>query len=238
MPRIFNSVRQQLLKESRFKRYLVYAVGEVVLVVIGILIALQINTWNEQRKQKEELSAIYEIIITDLEKDIAEVSRFIEHYEKERKPTFDTLIHTAPTKEQWDANPLYRLVFNGYEDIAINTRGYELFKGLSTSIMLEDELTSDLADFYNDHLIEIDIAQKELAGDFTDNNRQFKKFDWSIGFLLGDSDGLFTYVTTDPDAKRRIASFADYYWVYILELKRFKKDAELLSKEVRAHLEE
>ncbi|MCB0818923.1 MAG: hypothetical protein KDB77_15545, partial [Flavobacteriales bacterium] len=50
MPRIFNSIRQRLLKENRFTRYLLYAVGEIVLVVIGILIALQINDFSAQRK--------------------------------------------------------------------------------------------------------------------------------------------------------------------------------------------
>ncbi|MFZ1691804.1 MAG: DUF6090 family protein [Flavobacteriales bacterium] len=50
MPRIFNAIRQRLLKENRLTRYLVYAVGEIVLVVIGILIALQINDSSAQRK--------------------------------------------------------------------------------------------------------------------------------------------------------------------------------------------
>jgi hypothetical protein len=52
MARIFNSIRQRLLKENRLTRYLVYAVGEILLVVIGILIALQINMWNEGRKDR------------------------------------------------------------------------------------------------------------------------------------------------------------------------------------------
>lgn len=50
MPRIFNAIRQRLLKENRLTRYLIYAVGEIVLVVIGILIALQINDSSAQRK--------------------------------------------------------------------------------------------------------------------------------------------------------------------------------------------
>lgn len=50
MPRIFNAIRQRLLKENRLTRYLVYAVGEILLVVIGILIALQINDSSAQRK--------------------------------------------------------------------------------------------------------------------------------------------------------------------------------------------
>ena len=43
MARIFNTIRQRLLKENRLTRYLVYAIGEIMLVVIGILIALQLN---------------------------------------------------------------------------------------------------------------------------------------------------------------------------------------------------
>jgi hypothetical protein len=50
MARIFNTIRQRLLKENRLTRYLVYAIGEIVLVVIGILIALQINDRSAQQK--------------------------------------------------------------------------------------------------------------------------------------------------------------------------------------------
>lgn len=52
---LFRKIRQSLLSENRFRKYLVYALGEILLVVIGILIALQINTWNEnQQLQKTE----------------------------------------------------------------------------------------------------------------------------------------------------------------------------------------
>ena len=62
MARIFNSIRQRLLKENRFTRYLVYAVGEIVLVVIGILIALQLNNWNNHRQVKQlEVTYLKEI---------------------------------------------------------------------------------------------------------------------------------------------------------------------------------
>jgi hypothetical protein len=50
MLKFFRKIRQKLLSENRFSKYLIYAVGEIILVVIGILIALQVNNWNEQRK--------------------------------------------------------------------------------------------------------------------------------------------------------------------------------------------
>jgi|GEM_PF-996541 len=50
--KIFNSVRKRLLDDGRIKRYLVYAVGEIILVVIGIFIALQLNAWKAERQDR------------------------------------------------------------------------------------------------------------------------------------------------------------------------------------------
>ena len=53
MNNFFRRIRQSLLAENKFSKYLLYAVGEILLVVIGILIALQINNWNEFNKERE-----------------------------------------------------------------------------------------------------------------------------------------------------------------------------------------
>jgi len=54
MIKFFRRIRQRLLLENKLSSYLVYAIGEIILVVIGILIALQINTWNEKQKDLEQ----------------------------------------------------------------------------------------------------------------------------------------------------------------------------------------
>ncbi len=50
MIKFFRRVRQRLITENKFSKYLLYAIGEIVLVMIGILLALQINNWNEEQK--------------------------------------------------------------------------------------------------------------------------------------------------------------------------------------------
>lgn len=51
MIKFFRHIRQRMIKENRVSKYLLYAIGEIALVMIGILLALQVNTWNEGRKQ-------------------------------------------------------------------------------------------------------------------------------------------------------------------------------------------
>jgi len=53
MIKFFRRIRQSLRTENKFGKYLIYAIGEIVLVVMGILIALQINNWNEGRKDRK-----------------------------------------------------------------------------------------------------------------------------------------------------------------------------------------
>ena len=50
MIKFFRTIRQKMITEGKFSKYILYAIGEIVLVVIGILIALSINNWNEKRK--------------------------------------------------------------------------------------------------------------------------------------------------------------------------------------------
>lgn len=75
MNRIFSQIRKTLLKSGKFTGYISYAIGEIILVVLGILIALQINNWNEERKQKNLVKSYYESLYTDLKKDSVEYSR-------------------------------------------------------------------------------------------------------------------------------------------------------------------
>lgn len=53
MLKIFRKVRQNMIKKNKVSTYILYAIGEIVLVMIGILLALQVNNWNEDRIQRD-----------------------------------------------------------------------------------------------------------------------------------------------------------------------------------------
>ncbi len=69
MIKLFRTIRQKLLSENKFSKYLLYAIGEIVLVVVGILIALQINNWNENKLHNQKVKAHLINLIQDLKRD-------------------------------------------------------------------------------------------------------------------------------------------------------------------------
>jgi uncharacterized membrane protein YgaE (UPF0421/DUF939 family) len=74
MIKLFRNIRKNLLNEGKTTKYFKYAIGEIVLVVIGILIALQINNWNESRKEHilevQILNDIRKSLIADIENQL------------------------------------------------------------------------------------------------------------------------------------------------------------------------
>jgi hypothetical protein len=107
MIKIFRKIRYDLMGKNKTGQYLKYAIGEIVLVVIGILIALQINNWNETRKERIEEQKILILLkeefksnLEQIENKIAlrnyimkESSRVIDYIDNERFDiNLDTLI--------------------------------------------------------------------------------------------------------------------------------------------------
>ena len=82
MINFFRKIRQNLLSEGKTGKYLKYAIGEIILVVIGILIALSINNWNENRKLQEAKTEYYKQLLTELNLDIKELYPQIKRIEK------------------------------------------------------------------------------------------------------------------------------------------------------------
>ena len=85
MIKFFRRIRQRLLTENKFSKYLLYAIGEIVLVVIGILIALSINNWNEGRKDKTESIKILKKLQAEFETNNTELEASIYYHEQQHE---------------------------------------------------------------------------------------------------------------------------------------------------------
>src|SRR5680860_447167 len=78
MIKFFRKIRYDLLEKNKTGKYLKYAIGEIILVVIGILIAIQVNNWNIERTDKNRETKYLSNIVLDLKKDISRLDFLIE----------------------------------------------------------------------------------------------------------------------------------------------------------------
>jgi len=152
MLKFFRTIRKKLIEQNNVRKYLLYAIGEILLVVIGILIALQINNWNENRKTDDKVHSNLLALKDDLVKDtlliteyLSEVNRQYELNEQLRRrvanpgATVDTLVHIT----RFEFNP------NWNNPLFYNTNTY---KSLNETGLIENlpvSLKAQIKNYYN-----------------------------------------------------------------------------------------
>jgi len=99
MIKFFKKIRQRLLTENKFSKYLIYTIGETLIIVIGVLIAVQINNWNENKKNDQQSIIYLEDLRTDIEYDIKTLNKNILINELLINKT-DTIIQILTTKDR------------------------------------------------------------------------------------------------------------------------------------------
>ena len=147
MIKLFRNIRQNLLAEGKTSKYFQYALGEIVLVVIGILIALQINNWNENRKERIQEVKYLENIKSDIAIEQINNDRMLELRLKKAEAASGMLFRKTPkgAQELEVFEESWRLVYFWQSYIPNNS----VFKELSSSGHL-NEITSDSLKFYPD----------------------------------------------------------------------------------------
>tara|TARA_R110001632_G_scaffold227288_1_gene361714 strand:- start:556 stop:1584 length:1029 start_codon:yes stop_codon:yes gene_type:complete len=125
MIKFFRKIRQNLLTENKFSKYMIYAIGEILLVVIGILIALNINNNNELKKNEQSITSSLKEIQSNLLDDIIESQNVLETYlerDSIQKRIFD---FKNPSTIDDFKNKKVAILGNFYDDFVINKNGYE-----------------------------------------------------------------------------------------------------------------
>ncbi len=149
MIKIFRKIRQRLLTENKITRYLIYVLGEVLLVVIGILIALQINNWNEWRKDRiKEKEILIELAVT--------ITNNIERIDKHNQDATrnndsrDIIISLFIEKPPF-SDSLKRHFFVsslGYEISTLNYGGYEMLKNEGFNILKSAMIRKEIVNLF------------------------------------------------------------------------------------------
>ncbi len=112
MIKFFRKIRQNLLSEGKTTKYFKYAIGEIVLVVIGILIALQINNWNQNRKTNKKEQALLVALNQELTNNLEELNRIIEVNRKRNEGAHKLVSVLSPKKTALSDIEISQLWYN------------------------------------------------------------------------------------------------------------------------------
>ena len=161
MIKFFRKIRQKLLTENKFSKYLLYAIGEIVLVVIGILIALQINNWNEYQKERQSEQLVLREIRDNLKYDLKDFeSNLITLQNKviSSKTILKALNNDTPYN---DSLGFYFTYLTAFPHFSSKTNGYKLLQSKGLEIIINDALRNSITDLYEDRYQYILTIEKE-----------------------------------------------------------------------------
>lgn len=185
----FRTLRKRLLSENRFSKYLLYAVGEIVLVVIGILIALQINIWNDEAKQKKTEQDYYCRILEDLELDKERIQALSEDADKRILISKELLLELDSGNK--DKKYILNKFLQAYRSAAyvpVDVTFKDLVSSGNVKLLTETEIKNSLIKFYN----ELEDKEAHLNENRDEKTKEaFKLVNSSIGFGIAE----FEYIS-------------------------------------------
>ncbi len=128
---------------------MLYAIGEIVLVVIGILIALQINNWNENRKQDDKINSYLKSMSIDLKNDVNAYERIIQNFKKQINT--NSTIFTDKDYKMLPIDSIVPMITSYYESHTIVDQTYQKIKnsGLAGELRSK-ELNNAINEYYAD----------------------------------------------------------------------------------------
>ncbi|WP_242083053.1 DUF6090 family protein [Aestuariivivens sediminis] len=223
MIKFFRHIRKQLLSESKFSKYIIYALGEIILVVVGILIALGVSNWNENRKERYRAHSVLEHLSNEIKQDSvyfnnvyqaekniylrgAEVL-FNEHVKDEITEEYDSIIGMSFRLACF--TPGIKALKNAYEELTASN--------LLTHINSED-LKKNLKAYY---------GQIDFLNSYSDQSQPL-----SNDLIME----LAQYYEIIPESKETLKELSDFsgaienYFTAKYDLQAFRKNKSLNPK--------
>ena len=197
MFRFFRAVRRELIERGKLRTYAGYAIGEIILVVAGILIALQINNANEARLERQKEVRYLANLKVDLEYTIRELDRFIETRER-RIESGQRII------DYFNGRPLEDPLDFGYHNVFVQTwqRYYqnintfeELVNSGNLGLISSQEIKNGLMD--------LDLLYEKMKGDEDHMRFDFEGYVYAPFFDAVDIEPMsenYGYIITKGQA--------------------------------------
>lgn len=200
MIKFFRRIRQRLLSENRFSKYLLYAIGEIVLVMIGILLALQVNNWNENRKNRRYEREILSIISQNLKNDSIALSNEL-NKSKESNWLTDRLLKQVDRGNYADSlnNWLGKII--SFERFKSQSSAFEVLKSKGIDIVTDKNLRLALISYYDERVPNVYEVLNDVEESFKKDwepmiREEFLDYKWREYAIPVDPEALFKKQST------------------------------------------
>jgi hypothetical protein len=204
MIKFFRQIRQSFLYQNDFSpsvvssragKYLLYAIGEIFLVVIGILIALSINNWNQNRLKGEKEIQILKSFETQFQNDISQLTESLKFYEAASE-SIDIIIHQLENKIPYSDSikKHFYLSTRYYGDSDLDNNVFESLKSLGVDLVSNAEIRNRIVRLYEDDdewIVNFELMYRDYLFNASQNlfNTRFKDY-WGGDYKdLTYSDG-------------------------------------------------
>lgn len=219
MLHFFRLVRRKLLTENRFSKYLLYAIGEILLVVIGILIALYINNWNQERIAAEDTKFLFEEVSDELVQNIKSIDRVLAVNIRKDTYYFSVLNNKVGPEDYQADGYLSNFPFNWIRTSLVDEDFKELVAKKGNLTELQDSIFSELKDLYAQRKTNTDkddetqiITQHNFRDKMMNEQPWWSHWNTAMG-TTGITDDMIQFWLTDPIYRNQLSElrFREYW---------------------------
>ncbi len=195
MIKFFRKIRQNLLTENKTGKYLKYAFGEIILVVIGILIALQINNWNAERKDRIFEQEILTLINENLKNDSITLTNQISRSIEATKLT-NRLLGQVTNENYIDSLNQWMGKIISFESFISQSSAFEILKSKGIDVISNKELQLELMSYYDQKVYSVYEALEDVEESFKKDwtpiiKEDFLDYKWREYAIPADPKAFF-----------------------------------------------
>jgi len=204
----FRKIRYRLAEDNQFLKYSRYAIGEIVLVVIGILIALYINNWNEERKEQEK----FNMVLAEVEKELVDNISFARNTIRNFAQYDSLCLKFFIDSVRFDESDKYRPLLRGSFKSTLQDDSFQKLIQLNDLSEEQESILDELIDFNREGRVYIDDYSRKILELVDARFEAFKKYDWYENWVFRQHDDRISQFFTD-DLEGRNVVLENFSWV-------------------------
>ena len=236
--KFFRKIRVQMLFNNKFSKYILYAIGEILLVVIGILIALYINNRNQEHQLEKRTTILLKEVTKDLEMFITVSNNQLKFYSKKQQ-IFDLILNNKVTFEDY-SNAVFPNITEATTWYSGGIKRQVAYRNLINEINAVPEnyklIINDLSDFYENTFNE-DYRKLIEETSIENQKKRLNNYEWySLNIPDHKNEKMIDFLLNDFKYKNEAKFYFELVTHHIRFILEDKIKAQKLNKKINETL--